>query len=393
MAEKIVLGLTGNIGTGKSLVLRMLQELGVTVIDADKLVHLLMRQGGPMVEAIVNEFGKFILDDDGQINRNRLGRVVFGMPDALTKLEAITHPAVRQEILKRVDEATTPVVAIEAIKLFESGLAEHCQSTWVVTAPPEIQLKRLVERRKMALDQAQQRIKAQSPQQEKVAQADVVIDNSGDLAKTWGLVKKHYTALVQAESGTAQPAAAESLPTETTDTPETLSPTAEVNVDELTVRRAKRTDLQAMAELIAAGTKGAVDPDLSQMMELLFSRAYLVATSGEYIVGIAGWQTENLIAGLQDFFVLRDNLWPTAGQQMLAKIHEEVDSLSCEVSLIFVLKAAGSEPIEFFKSQGYEEIEGKDLGYMWKDAALEWQPENSILLYKKLRDQRIMVPM
>jgi hypothetical protein len=108
---------------------------------------------------------------------------------------------------------------------------------------------------------------------------------------------------------------------------------------------------------------------------------------------IAGWQTENLIAGLQDFFVLRDDLWPIAGQQMLEKIHEEVDSLSCEVSLTFVLKAAGSKPIEFFKNQGYEEIEGKDLGYMWKDAALEWQPENSILLYKKLRDQRIMVPM
>jgi len=393
MAEKIVLGLTGNIGTGKSLVLRMLQELGATVIDADKLVHLLMRQGGPMVEAIANEFGKFVLDDDGQINRNRLGRVVFGMPDALTKLEAITHPAVRREILKRVDEATTPVVAIEAIKLFESGLAEHCQSNWVITAPPETQLKRLVERRKMAIDQAQQRIKAQSPQQEKEAQADVVIDNSGDLAKTWGLVKKHYTALLQAKSGAAQPIAVESLPTETTDAPEPLSPTAEVNVNELTVRRAKRTDLQAMAELIAAGTKGAVDPDLSQMMESLFSRAYLVATSGEHIVGIAGWQTESLIAGLQDFFVLRDDLWPTAGQQMLTKIHEEIDSLSCEVSLIFVLKAAGSEPIEFFKTQGYEEIEGKDLGYMWKDAALEWQPENSILLYKKLRDQRIMVPM
>jgi dephospho-CoA kinase len=272
MAEKIVLGLTGNIGTGKSLVLRMLQELGATVIDADKLVHLLMRQRGPMVEAIVNEFGKFILDDDGHINRNRLGRVVFGMPDALAKLEAITHPVVRQEILKRVAEATTPIVAIEAIKLFESGLAEQCQSNWVVTAPPEIQLKRLVERRKMAADQAQQRIKAQSPQQEKVAKADVVIDNNGDLAKTWALVKKHYLALLQAKSGTAQPATTESLVTETTDVRETLSPTAEVNVNELTVRRAKRTDLQAMAELIAVGTRGAVDPDLSQMMESRFCR-------------------------------------------------------------------------------------------------------------------------
>ena len=86
-------------------------------------------------------------------------------------------------------------------------------------------------------------------------------------------------------------------------------------------------------------------------------------------------------------------MWSIVGQKMLDKIHEEIDSLSCEVSLCFVFKAAGSKPIEFFESQGYEQIEGQNLGYMWKEAALEWQPENSILLYKKLREQRIMVPM
>ena len=148
-----------------------------------------------------------------------------------------------------------------------------------------------------------------------------------------------------------------------------------------------------MARLVSAGTKGAVKTDLSQMMELLFSRAYLVALAGEYIVGVAGWQTENLIAGLQDFYVLRDDLWPTVGQQMLEMIHDEVNKLSCEVAIAFVLNQAGPKPIEFFESQGYEQAQGKDLGYMWKDAAKEWQPENSGLLYKKLREQRIMVPM
>ena len=102
----------------------------------------------------------------------------------MAKLERITHPAVRQVILKQIDEAQTLVVVVEAIKLFESGLAEQCDSNWVVVAPPELQLKRLVERRKMPLDQAKQRIKAQSSQQEKAAKADVVIDNSGALAKT-----------------------------------------------------------------------------------------------------------------------------------------------------------------------------------------------------------------
>jgi hypothetical protein len=78
---------------------------------------------------------------------------------------------------------------------------------------------------------------------------------------------------------------------------------------------------------------------------------------------------------------------------MLDMIHEEIDKLSCEVSIVFVLNQAGTAPIEFFESQNYEQVETQNLGYMWEDAAKEWQPENSVLLYRKLREQRIMVPM
>ena len=127
MAEKIVIGLTGNIATGKSLVLRMLQELGAATIDADKLVHEVMAPGGSAYQTIVEEFGKFVVDNNGQINRDRLGRIAFAVPEAMASLEAITHPAVRQEILARINSAQAPVVVVEAIKLFESGLAEQCQ--------------------------------------------------------------------------------------------------------------------------------------------------------------------------------------------------------------------------------------------------------------------------
>ena len=96
MADKKVIGLTGNIATGKSIVLRMLQELGATVIDADKLVHQLMKHGEPVYQAIVEEFGKYVLDGTGQINRKKLGQIVFADPEGLAKLERISHPAVRQ---------------------------------------------------------------------------------------------------------------------------------------------------------------------------------------------------------------------------------------------------------------------------------------------------------
>jgi hypothetical protein len=99
------------------------------------------------------------------------------------------------------------------------------------------------------------------------------------------------------------------------------------------------------------------------------------------------------VAGLQDFYVLRDDLWATVGQNMLDKVHEEINNLSCEVSLVFVTNQTGQKPIEFLESQGYEQFESKNLIPDWREAAVEWQPENSVLLYKKMREQRIMVPM
>lgn len=385
MAEKIIIGLTGNIATGKSIVMRMLQELGATPIDADKLVHQLMQKGGPVYQAIVEEFGKYVLDEKGQISRPRLGKIVFSQPNALARLEALTHPSVIKEVKRLVAEVKSPVVVIEAIKLFESGLADECQSVWVVTAPPEMQLRRLVERRRMAPDQAKQRIRAQGSQREKAIKADIIIDNSGALVKTWQIVKKHYTDLVEANRPVQ--VAPEPEPVEAAPTP------APENSASLVIRRAKRDDLGGMSKLISTATGGTIDPDISDMMESLFSRAYLVALSGGQIVGMVGWQTENLVAGLQDFYMIKESLWSTVAEKMLSKVEEEVDSLSCEVALVFVLNQAGQKPIEFLESQSYERAESSTLIPDWREAAVEWQPESSILLYKKLREQRIMVPM
>ena len=255
MSDKIVIGLTGNIATGKSLVLRMVQELGATVIDADKLVHQLMRRGGSVYNAIVEQFGRFILDENEQISRAKLGRIVFSDPDALNRLEALTHPGVIEAVFKQIDTAPTPVVAVEAIKLYESGLADHCTSVWAVVAAPKVQMARLVNRRRMKPELAKQRIMAQSSQQEKAARANVVIDNSGALAKTWSVVKKEYTKLLKSHT-VAVPSAEEP----TTAAP-AAAPQETIDIASVTLHRAKRGDLPGMAELIALGTHGAFNPD------------------------------------------------------------------------------------------------------------------------------------
>jgi N-acetylglutamate synthase-like GNAT family acetyltransferase len=167
----------------------------------------------------------------------------------------------------------------------------------------------------------------------------------------------------------------------------------DISPEEITIRRAKRVDLGVMAELMSKGTAGAVMPDISEMMESLFSRAYMIATFGDQTLGMIGWQTENLVAGIQDFYVLNDEFWPNVGLQMLQRVHEEINDLSCEVALVFVLDQAGQKPIEFLERQGYEVSKSESLIPDWKDAAVEWQPDRSVLLIKKMREQRIMVPM
>lgn len=187
--EIYLLGLTGNIACGKSAVVEMLRKQGATVIDADKVVHLLMEPGGTIYGPVVEAFGKTILaepDRDGNraIDRRKLGAIVFANPVELARLEAISHPRVRVEILRQVREAPSQVVVLDAIKLLESGLNRAGDATWVVTCPPEIQLERLMRRNNFSREEALLRIQAQPSQAEKVAQADVVIDNGGTLTAT-----------------------------------------------------------------------------------------------------------------------------------------------------------------------------------------------------------------
>lgn len=179
-----IIGLTGNIGTGKSTVARMLADLGAEVIDADRLAHEVMAPHTPEWQQVVERFGRSILRPDETIDRRALGAIVFADPAALRDLEAILHPAVRARIRARFAAAERPVVVVEAIKLLEGGLYLEVDAVWVVTATREVQLERLMRLRGLTRAEAETRVDAQAPQAEKVARADVVIDNSDGLDRT-----------------------------------------------------------------------------------------------------------------------------------------------------------------------------------------------------------------
>ncbi|MCC7366922.1 MAG: dephospho-CoA kinase [Chloroflexi bacterium] len=178
------IGLTGNIACGKSTVGRLLAARGAEYIDADRLTHQLLAAGTPENDGIVARFGSEVRAADGAIDRPRLGSIVFSDSAALKELEAILHPGVRALIRRAMAAATAPIVVVDAIKLFESGLARELDTAWVVTCPRAEQVRRLTADRGLTPEQATMRIDAQGSQEEKVRLANVVIDNGGTLAET-----------------------------------------------------------------------------------------------------------------------------------------------------------------------------------------------------------------
>jgi dephospho-CoA kinase len=182
MAERpILIGLTGNIATGKSLVAQMLAELGAFVIDADRVAHEVMAPDGPAYDAVIESFGRDVVAPDGTIDRGKLGEIVFRDPKALERLEKAVHPATIAETTLRILQATEPVVVVEAIKLIEAGMDRAYDALWVVTAPRSLQIERLVKERGLAEQEAALRVDAQPPQEEKAAVADLVIVNDGSV--------------------------------------------------------------------------------------------------------------------------------------------------------------------------------------------------------------------
>jgi dephospho-CoA kinase len=201
-----VIGLTGGIGTGKSTVARLLAELGAVVIDSDAIVHELQAPGTPLLAAIVDAFGPDVLRPDGALDRAALGARVFADPEARVRLNALVHPAVGRESLRRLESARAAgaaLVVLDIPLLFETrlhGTASRAnlgaETVVVVYAPRELQVARQLERNGYARAEAERRVDAQMSIEEKRALADHVIDNSGSLDATRRQVRALYERLV-----------------------------------------------------------------------------------------------------------------------------------------------------------------------------------------------------
>jgi len=203
-----VVAMSGGIGTGKTTVGGMFEKLGGVVICADEITHELQSAGSPLVEEIVEAFGREVLDAEGELDRAALGEIVFRDPEARRRLEGLVHPRVGVEMGRRLEEARgagAPLVILDMSVLFEAKRARgqalvEPSDPWsaviVVWAPPGLQIERQLRRNDYGREEAEHRVRAQIPIDEKREQADYVIDNSGSLKATERQVRALYEELV-----------------------------------------------------------------------------------------------------------------------------------------------------------------------------------------------------
>ncbi len=448
---KLIIGVTGNIATGKSAVMRLAQEKGALIIDADKIVHHLMDTDANMQAALAVAFGPDIRLQSGRINRKKLGQLVFDDPAALHDLEQMVHPSVRIAIAEQIQETEKAVIFVEAIKLLEGPLAEMCHQVWVTRCHKQRQLERLMICRGLDPETATKRVEVQPPQEEKVAQADVVIDTAGFMRDTEAQFDLYWNRLpapddvpaiklrIPLDTGLVPPApaapqkpkpaakspeakskespirlkrpipkslkaklgrkidkpapqAAESpataVPEPQPTTPEPAAPSQSTkSTDHVEVRRARPSDIPSILLLIHKATDGAVRLKRSDMLMALGERSYFIGQTGRQVQAVIGWNIENLVSRVTELYFHPQDVIPDIGTAVFDGIEESADSHICEVIVIFLPADAPETLTQLLTERGYAAADIDKMPATWQSAIRESQPEGTTFIIKVLRER------
>jgi len=300
---------SGNIAVGKSVVRKMLEHVGAYGIDADALAHRAIMKGSPGYQATIEAFGKWILDEDGQIDRAKLGKVVFANSGAMAALEEI-----------------------------------------------------------------QQRIDAQPLATDKLKAANVVITNSGTFEETWNQVSRAWKSIPKT-SRKAPPA------------PKPVSP------GQVTVERATPKHADLIASFITKQSAGERRMTRSDVMAAFGEKAFLLLRVGEELVGVLGWQVENLITRVDDV-ILTGSISVAKALNLLVKTMETASrELQSEAALLFLTPVIAQHE-NIWRDLGYKARTVKDLKVRaWQNAAMESMLPGTVLFFKRLRMHRVLRPM
>jgi dephospho-CoA kinase len=322
---------------------------------------------------VIETFGKWILGADGQINRSKLGGLVFRDSEALSNLENIIHPFVEQAVDILVQRASQKVVVIEAIKLIESPLRNACDSLWVTYAPEEVQIERLMRKRHFSRDEAVMRIHSQGAQSEKIERANLVVRNTGSYDELW----KQVTSAWKQVSPTS-----DSMPV-----------VKKAESGKFVVQRGRPRDSELIASIITRLSNGKQKMSKLDVMEAFGDRAFLLLQLNAQIVGLAGWQVENLVARTTDLYINPAHISEKALETLISEVERASQDLQCEASLVFLLPEMARYETAW-QSLGYQKRTPETLGVQaWQDAANESKPPGTVLMFKQLRTDRVLRPI
>jgi dephospho-CoA kinase len=266
------------------------------------------------------------------------------------------------------------VIVFEAIKLIESSIRDQCDSIWVTYAPHEIQLARLMQKRGMSEVIASQRIAAQPLQEEKIGAASIVIRNDGSFEGTWQQVVTAWQKAVPMpgiETG----------------------PDIETVDGEIVVRRAGPRQADEIAAFISRMSGGSLKFNREDIMESFGEKAFMLINAKDRIVGLAGWQVENLVARTDDVYLEQDFPFAEAMQALTGALERASRELQCEISLLF-LPPNMARKDNVWQALGYQERSIASLRVRaWQEAAAESMAVGSKMLFKQLRKDRVLRPV
>ena len=394
--NKYVIGLTGNLAMGKSLVRRMLEHLGAYTIDAGGLAYQAMAPGAPAYKPVLETFGTWLLDGEQRVDRAKLAAVSFSHPDALRRLQALTQPIVGRAIDTLIGRAKHNVVVVEAIDLLEGVFAEAVDAIWVVNCSPENQVARLVKSGISEWD-ARKRIELQNPQQAKLDRASLVIDNNGSPEQTWAVVQAEWQKL-QARLG--QAVAPPEAPADRTiavaaapppaGAPAAPAPAAEIT--EVTIKRGKPQDTADIATLLTRLTGREVTR--MDVMMGFGQKSYLLAEANGQYVGLVGFQVENLITRVDEFLLMPEAMLPQVITGFVEEVEKASKDLQSEIGFFFLPTDTPQRVRDVFASLEYAPKTLEQIKVpAWREAARESQPEGTEIYAKKLRAERVLKPL
>lgn len=408
-AGKVIIGLTGNIATGKSAVMQLAHDHGALTIDADKIVHELMDNDATMQAAIAVAFGSEVRREDGRIDRKKLGEIAFADPTVLQDLEAMIHPAVGKEVDTRILASKQNIIFIEAIKLLEGNLRDICHQIWVTRCSPQRQLERLRVCRGMETEVAAVRIKSQSPQEEKVAQSDVLIDTNGLMKDTeaqfeiaWARLPDPATAELMnrlplpdesEKNGTkpltarqTSPKAAAPKKVESDVPPPRLQPSE--RPEDLQVRRARPSDIPSILLLIQKATDGKVKMKRAELLMALSERGYFIGQVGTEISTVMGYNIDSQVARVDEIYIHPLEMATQTGKAVLEDIEISAATHMGQIIVAFLPKDIPAAIRELFEAEAYEPMPFDEMARGWQTAIEESQPEETDYLVRLLRDTR-----